>query len=50
MSVPLTYFWPMHVYDRRVQESVLRQFAEAGADGLNLDPQEMQAVMGDPSE
>ena len=50
MSIPFTYFWPMNACNRRVQESVLRQFAEAGADGLNLDPQEMQAVMGDPGE
>ena len=50
MSIPLTYFWPLHAYDRRVQESVLRQFAEAGADGVNFNPPEMQAMMGDPGE
>jgi len=50
MSIPLTYFWPLHAYDRRVQESVLRQFAEAGADGVNFNPSEMQAMMGDPGE
>ena len=48
MSIPLTYFWPLHAYDRRVQESVLRQFAEAGADGVNFNPPEMQAMMVDP--
>ncbi len=50
MSIPLTYFWPFHTYDRRVQESALRQFAEVGADGIVFNPPEMQAMMADPGE
>ena len=50
MSLPLVSFWPMNAYAPRVQESVLRQFAEAGADGINFNPSEMQAMMGSPSE
>lgn len=50
MSIPLTFFWPFNVSDRRVQESVLRQFAEAGADGVNFNPSDMRAMMGDPGE
>jgi sugar phosphate isomerase/epimerase len=50
MSIPLTYFWPMDAIDRNLQESVLRQFAEAGADGINLNPAELQAMMGSPAE
>ena len=38
---PLTYFWPFCSYDKRVQESLLRSFAEAGADRVCLNPTEM---------
>lgn len=48
--VKLTHFWPFNVYDRRVQEIVLRQFAEAGADGVCFSPPEMAAMACDPGE
>ena len=50
MNIPLTYFWPLNCYDRRVQQVILGQFAEAGADGLCLNPPEMAAMMADPGE
>lgn len=47
---PFTFFWPIGTYDQKVQEIVLRQFAEAGADGICLNPPELSAMMGDPAE
>ena len=49
-TVPLTYFWPFDAYDKRIQETPLRQFAEAGADGVDFNPPEMAAMMADPGE
>ncbi len=49
-KLPHTHFWPFQFSDKRVQELILRQFAEAGADGVNFNPAEMQAMMGDPGE
>lgn len=48
--IPKTYFWPFGSYDKRVLESVLLQFAEAGAEGVNFNPSMMTDMMGDPSE
>ena len=50
MSIPLAYYWPMSACDHRIQESVLRQFAEAGADGVNLNPTEFREMMGSAGE
>ena len=50
MNIPLTYLWPMNACDRRIQESVLRQFAEAGADGINLNPSEFRDMMASAGE
>ncbi len=49
-QLPLTYFWPVHCYDKRVQQTALQEFAEAGADGICFNPPEMQAMMGNPGE
>lgn len=50
MSIPLTYFWPFNAYDKRVQQTVLEEFADAGADGVNFNPSDMAAMMADPGE
>ena len=49
-KIPLTYFWPFHCYDKRLQEMALNQFAEAGADGVCFNPPEMEAMMAHPGE
>ena len=49
-KIPLTYFWPFHCYDKRVQQTALEQFAEAGVDGVCFNPPEMAAMMGNPGE
>ena len=49
-KIPFTYFWPFHCYDKRVQQTALEQFAEAGVDGVCFNPPEMAAMMGNPGE
>ena len=49
-DIPLTHFWPFGSYDKRLQPTVLQQFAEAGADGVCFNNGEMAAMMGDPGE
>ncbi len=49
-TLPHTHCWPFQLSDKRAQEIVLRQFAEAGADGVDFNPSEMLAMMNDPGE
>ena len=49
-KLPPTHCWPFQFSDKRAQEIVLRQFAEAGADGVDFNPSEMLAMMNDPGE
>ncbi|MBQ7666531.1 MAG: sugar phosphate isomerase/epimerase [Kiritimatiellae bacterium] len=48
--LPLTHFWPFNAYDKRVQGAVLAEFAEAGADGVVLNPSHFQAMAANPDE
>ncbi|MBR0055992.1 MAG: sugar phosphate isomerase/epimerase [Kiritimatiellae bacterium] len=49
-DIPVTLFWPIHCCDKRVQQSFLETIAESGADGLNFNPPEMEAMMAHPGE
>ena len=49
-TIPLTYYWPFNSYDKRLQQAALAQFAEAGADGVDFNPPEMESMMGNPGE
>lgn len=49
-KIPLTYFWPFGNIPERYLASTLRQFAEAGADGVVLSPEEFRSMMASPAE
>lgn len=49
-KIPLTYFWPFGQVPERFLGETLRQFAEAGATGVVLSPEEFRSMMANPSE
>lgn len=49
-KIPLTYFWPFGTIPERCLGSTLRDFAEAGADGVVLSPEEFRSMMASPTE
>lgn len=40
-GIELSFFWPLHACDARLLPSLLDEFAEAGADGLCMNPEQM---------
>ena len=49
-TIPCTYFWPFNIYDKRIQQVALEQFAEAGAEGICFNPPDMESMMAHPGE